>query len=130
MGWPDDVPSGGYPSHMQPLAYPAGTMQAALDKVNEVAGVLSGDLWARPDLVTVARDGWEGVFRDDFDSEWGAQETALGDLKTALQTLAGQIGDAMDRAEDINTARAAQREEHDAAHPSDDGYGFSHGPEH
>jgi hypothetical protein len=118
MGWPDDDHGGGgCPADMQPLVYPRDRMDAAVTACRDVAAALGTALVDRADLVVLARDGWEGVFREDFDTEWGDLETTLGDLKTNLENLASTVESAVGTAGSINTSRQQRRDEYDAQDP-------------
>jgi hypothetical protein len=68
--------------------------------------------------VAGARDGWEGVYRVEFDETWRTQQARLIGLKEDLQRLSGAISGAMANVAGVNgrraTERAAYRAERDA----------------
>lgn len=70
-----EVAGGGawYPPHMERIPFPTGAASEAKAVCERIAGMLDRDLGARPAMVEAARDGWEGVYRNEFDDTWRIQ---------------------------------------------------------
>ncbi|MGH9187423.1 MAG: hypothetical protein ACRD0U_16675 [Acidimicrobiales bacterium] len=114
MAVPDDEPQdmSFYPAHMRPLYFPTVFGPAAIATCRRIAAMLGDHLGTRATLVTDARDGWEGAFRQEFDETWSPQSYRVDGLKQDLQTLAGKIETAMSNVATINSQRATMREQY------------------
>lgn len=101
-----------YPAHMQEISFPTAEANEAKTVLNRVINMLDADLGERPNMVSDARDGWEGAYRDEFDETWSVQQTRLVGLKEDLQTLKGQIVTAMGNVATENERREGLREDY------------------
>jgi hypothetical protein len=111
----EDAGGGGgwsYPADMQHISFPTGAATEAKTVCNRIASMLDGHLQNRPGMVSDARDGWEGAYREEFDETWRTQETRLVGLKEDLQTLASRIETAMGNVGTENERREGLREEY------------------
>jgi uncharacterized protein YukE len=94
---------------MRPIQFPHADAATARATCDRIAGLLDDHLGARAGLVSTARDGWEGTYREEFDHTWSIQEARLSGLKEDLRRLAGQIATAAENADAANQRRAALR---------------------
>lgn len=101
-----------FPTELQDVTFPYGTACWAIATCRRIAGMLDDDLTERVGMVG-SLDEWTGGFREEFDEEWGSLETSLGLLKEGLQQLAGDIEEAWNDADAVNTSRAEIRESED-----------------
>jgi uncharacterized protein YukE len=101
-----------YPAHMRPIDFPEAEATAAQETCNRIADLLGDHLGARADLVSSARDGWEGAYREEFDDTWSTQSTRLSNLKEDLRQLAGKIATAAENVVSANARRATMRRQY------------------
>jgi hypothetical protein len=112
MPFPDGSSGSSIPAQLQTVPFPSTEAQAAKTVCGRIAALLDNDLRARPGLVATAQDGWEGVFREEFDETWSSQSIRLSGLKEDLLRLVGAIDDAVANVAIINLQRANARDEH------------------
>lgn len=98
-----------YPPHLQTIHFPTAKAEAAKTVCDRIAGLLDDHLTARATLVSTVREEWSGAHRDEFDDAWSVQEHRLIGMKQSLQTLSGDLEDAIDGVADENSSRAAGR---------------------